>query len=251
MNILLATPTYSGLGPEYVASMMRLQRALGAQGIRSRNVFNSMAEVARSRNALATHFWESPELTHLLFVDSDMSFEPSAVDALIRARRPLVGAVYPKRKLDLERFAAEARRQPDTRLAIAAALEWVVVPGSESAEVADGLCKVDGLGMGLCLIARDVFARMLEAGPISRDPTPHATLLHKGPALGFFDTIQTDQGLVPEDLAFCRRWRQCGGDVWAMLDQEIGHVGSMVFRGRCLDALMAGAERQPPEAPAV
>lgn len=241
MNILLATPTYGGLGAEYVSSMMRLQSWLGAAGVQSRVVFNAMTEVARSRNVLATHFWENPQFTHLLFVDSDMSFAPEAVGALIGAQRPLIGAVYPKRQLDLERLVASARRHADARTAIAAALEWVVVPGAGSADVVDGRCKVDGVGMGLCLIERSVFARLMETGRISRDSLPPVAPLNQGPALGFFDVIATDRGSIPEDLAFCARWRDwCGGEVWAQLDQEIGHVGTMVFRGRCLDALAAG-----------
>lgn len=239
MKILFATPTYGNVATEYVASMMRLQAALLGKGVQSRCAFNSMAEIARSRNSLATHFWEDTELTHLLFIDSDMGFAPDAVGALIRARRPVVGAVYPKRRLDLDRLVSMARQHDDPRTAIASALEWVVQPGSSSAEVTDGLCKVDGLGMGLCLIEREVFAKLLATGKISQDHA-HGTSLHRGPALGFFDAFATAQGSIPEDLAFCRRWREwCGGEVWAVLDQDVAHVGSMVFQGRCLDALAA------------
>src|SRR3990167_741826 len=42
------------------------------------------------------------ECTHLLFVDSDMVFEPEAVEKLLEADTDVVGADYNRRKLPLE-----------------------------------------------------------------------------------------------------------------------------------------------------
>jgi len=242
MHILLATPTYGGMGTEHIATMMRLQGWLIERGVQVQVIHHAMAEVARSRNIIATHFWENTALTHLLFVDSDMAFQPEAVDALIRADQPLVGAVYPKRTLSFERLIAAARQYEDQATVIAAAMDYVVVPGRETADVVDGRCKVDGIGMGLCLIRRDVFAALLQTGSIREDAAGAVIGRHRGPTLGFFDPIPTTTGFMPEDLAFCTRWRElCGGDVWAVLDQEIGHVGTMVYSARVIDALAVGA----------
>jgi hypothetical protein len=34
-----------------------------------------------------------------------------------------------------------------------------------------------------------------------------------------------------EDFAFCRRWTDIGGEIWADLDSRLDHVGHSVFRG--------------------
>lgn len=243
MQILLATPTYGGVGTEHISAMMRLQGWLLGRGVQVRVIHHAMAEVARSRNIIATHFWENSELTHLLFVDSDMSFEPAAVEALIRADKPFVGAVYPKRQIDFARLVAAARKYEDMAVIMASALDFVVTPGSEVADVHDGRCKVHGVGMGLCLIRREVFAGLLGSGQIRQDFAGAAVGRHRGPTLGFFDPIPTETGFMPEDLSFCRRWRElCGGEVWAVLDQEIGHVGTMTYKGRVMDVLALGPE---------
>lgn len=40
--------------------------------------------------------------THLLFVDSDMAFQPDAVLRLLKRKKPVIGAAYNRRKLPLE-----------------------------------------------------------------------------------------------------------------------------------------------------
>jgi hypothetical protein len=51
-----------------------------------------------------------------------------------------------------------------------------------------------------------------------------------GPLYGFFDQMGSVDGPLSEDLAFCERWTSlCGGDVWALVDEKIGHIGQMEF----------------------
>lgn len=247
MRILIASPTYGGVGPEHMRAVMALQMWMVGQGLSVKTAHHSMSEVARSRNILATAFYEQPDLTHLLFIDSDMDFEPAAVAALIAADKPLVGCVYPKRALDLDRLIAAARRFKDRRAVIASALDYVVVPDGETLEVENGLCRVAGIGMGLCLIRREVFDGLLATGGIKRDFAGAVGRPLKGPVLGFFDPIPSDTSFMAEDLSFCVRWRQAGGEVWAAIDQDIAHVGVMAYRGRMIDALTAAAARPDPE----
>lgn len=239
MQILIASPTYGGVGPEHMRAVMGLQTWLAEQGLRVKTAHHSMAEVARSRNILATAFYEQPDLTHILFIDSDIDFEPEAVAALIAADKPLVGCVYPRRAIDFDRLIAAARKLTDRRSIIASALDYVVVPEGETLQVQDGLCRVAGIGMGLCLIRRQVFEALVAAGGIKRDAAGAVGRPLKGPVLGFFDPIPTETGFMAEDLSFCTRWRQAGGEVWASIDQEIAHVGVMSFRARMIDALAA------------
>ena len=241
MQILIASPTYGGVGPEHMRAVMALQLWMVEQGLKVKTLHHSMAEVARSRNILATLFYEQPELTHMLFVDSDIDFEPAAVAALIAADKPRVGCVYPRRAIDFDRLIAAARRLTDRKAIIASAMDYVVVPDEgETVEVHNGACKVAGIGMGLCLIRRDVLEGLLAAGGIKQDASGAAGRPMKGPVLGFFDPITTETGFLAEDLSFCRRWRAAGGEVWAVIDQEITHVGPMAFKARMIDALEAG-----------
>ena len=243
MHLVIAIPTYGGMAVEHVESLLRLQAWLSARGIRAQVVHQAMTEIARARNALAGRFLATKGATHLLFVDADMEFQPAAVEALIEANRPVVGAVYPKRKLHLDRLIAAARRLHDRDEIIASALDFVVSPDGDNADVIDGLCRVAGVGMGLCLIRREVFVRLLATGAMRletvRDPGED---VRGEPVHGFFDQLLEGGDFYSEDMAFCRRWRTlCDGEVWGLLDQPIGHVGTMVFRSRMLDAFKAAS----------
>ena len=241
MHILIATPTYGGTGPEYIGAVMRLQAWLLAQGATVGVMHHSMAEVHRSRNLIASLFHERADMTHLLFVDNDMAFEPEVVGALIASDKPLVGCVYPRRSLDLDRLIAAARREDDKGRILAAAMDYVVKTLPGPLDIEDGLCRVQGLGMGLCLIRREVFTGLAATGRLSQDPDYAAGRGLKGPVLGFFDPLPIPTGWQAEDLSFCERWiRDCGGEVWARVDQTVGHVGVMVYRSRFIDALTPG-----------
>ena len=39
---------------------------------------------------------------------------------------------------------------------------------------------------------------------------------------------------LSEDYAFCRRWQQCGGKIYADCNTTLGHVGNLPFSG-CLN----------------
>jgi hypothetical protein len=36
---------------------------------------------------------------------------------------------------------------------------------------------------------------------------------------------------LSEDFAFCKRWTDIGGEIWADLDSRLDHVGPSVFHG--------------------
>jgi hypothetical protein len=52
-----------------------------------------------------------------------------------------------------------------------------------------------------------------------------------GPFYDFFGEITLDDGdRLSEDYSFCRRWLSvAGNEIWALIDEPIGHVGDMVY----------------------
>ena len=45
---------------------------------------------------------------------------------------------------------------------------------------------------------------------------------------------------LSEDYAFCRRWRDLGGDIWADFEARLTHVGHTAYSGSLLQALQSG-----------
>jgi hypothetical protein len=44
---------------------------------------------------------------------------------------------------------------------------------------------------------------------------------------------------LSEDYAFCRRWQQIGGKIYADVQTTLGHVGNLPFTGCLEDRLKA------------
>jgi len=209
-TILIATPAYGGsIKAMTVNSLLLLQNELQRRGIEVAYDFTSYAEITAVRNLITSRFVTRPEFTHLLFVDADMAFHPPSVLRLLKADKPLVGCFYPQRRPggDVVGFTSRITKVPE-----------------------GGLVKVDSMGMGLCLIRRDCLESLKARPEIARFVEHPFIDDYAEPIFGFFNGLP-DGAWLSEDYAFCKRWTDlCGGEVWALVKEDIGHIGELVFR---------------------
>lgn len=248
VRILIAVPSFRGTVMVYTLQSLMGTVAMFAEfGIQSEFINVDSAEIAQARNTIATFAWRQENFSHLLFVDDDMSFEPEAVMDLLRAGKPIVGCICPKRYLHVDRIWEAGRAGLSLEQAKAEGADFVTkLPPSGTLKVADGLAEVEGIGMGITLIRRDVLTTMVDRGLVTK------RRIHTGEEFdsfknsftwGFFDYTPSDDGefLLSEDLSFCQRWKRgCGGEIWATVDRQIGHIGNYIYTGRYIDRLRMG-----------
>lgn len=231
-EILIATPAFEGnVKTGYVKSLFLTQKLLNEHGIKHDYMTMEISDIAQARNFFGSYLLERPNYTHLLFVDSDMTFSALTVGRLLIEAKPLIGCVYPKRIVNLTTVIELARKHKDNAAVLGLAHEFVVrfPSGPQKVDVEDGRARVAGLGMGLCLIARTVFADLVATGKLEQHKNFGKNGLN-GPLYGFFDQMGSVDGPLSEDLSFCERWTSlCGGDVWALVEERIGHIGQMEF----------------------
>ncbi|MEM0990764.1 MAG: hypothetical protein AAGK00_17990 [Pseudomonadota bacterium] len=244
MKIQIAIPSRGDVRYETLSSVVALTTALDRGGIAFRLSQYHYYDVAESRNHLARTFLEDAEATHLLFVDADMGFAPEAVARLIAFEAPVVGAIYPRRGLSPERVVHLARELPDLAIeqVIAQARNYVLFNGSWEGEpvprgAKDGFLRVNGIGMGLTLLARTAMKQVIAAGqaPLIESQTGDG-VFHD-----FFGFAYSKDGRrrYSDDLSFCRRWRLgCGGEIWADAQSPISHVGTSVHTAAYETALL-------------
>jgi hypothetical protein len=84
----------------------------------------------------------------------------------------------------------------------------------------DGVAEVAALPNGFLLVARSVFELMRRRPDVVPMPGPSG----RAP-LTFFRELSDGGALIQVDYAFCRRYRECGGEVSAYLDADIRHIG--------------------------
>ena len=236
VNLVVATPCYGGqISVHYATSLFKLQKLARAyKDFNLKILFkDGDALITRARASLISQFLEDASATHLLFIDADIAFEPEQVVRLIQCGADMCAAVYPVKRIDWAKLSttiAAARPNP-----AAAALQYVFEVDNPNAVTAqDGFVKVRYAGTGFLMIRRKALERMCERYPQLQYKRDHsidaATESEKRFAL-FECMIEEDGTYLSEDFAFCRRWTDIGGEIWADLNSRLNHIGPMTFCG--------------------
>lgn len=186
----------------------------------------SAADIAEVRNISLTKWYDQhPEFSHLLFVDADMEFPTALVRDMLDFDNPLTGCFYSRRQLP------------------ATAVGRCTSKHDKLADLKDGFLKVAGVGGGVMLIERSMIRTMILHMPeiVDKEISGHPgvdTLSADKRLIRAFDPFFDERKVkLSEDLAFCERWRKCGGEVWANVNYHIGHIGTFNYKIRYADSM--------------
>lgn len=218
-NIFFATPCYGGmLTDQYFLSMFRATQLLMRSGINFRiTTLRNESLITRARNILTAMFLDS-DCTHLMFIDSDIEFQPEAIIRALAYDKDIIAGAYPKKALPVQyainfKFIDKDRRQ---------------------IRVENGAAEVLDASTGFFLIKRETIEKMMAAHPELhyRNDSNIDPKLNKY-CYALFDTIldPDDNRYLSEDYTFCRRWQKLGGEIWLDLNTKLNHVGSYTFEG--------------------
>jgi len=205
-KLFVATPMYGGMNHGlYMKSSLDLQAVMSRYGVDTKFsfLFNESL-ITRARNYLVDEFLRS-ECTHLLFIDSDIHYDPRDVIALMALDKDVIGAPYPKKSINWGNVATAARKHPnmDPKELDTLVGEYVfnVVKGTQQFQVTEPL-EVMEIGTGFMMVKRDVFTKFAEAYPHLRYKPDHvgqanfdgSRYIH-----AYFDTV-IDKGYNFEDI---------------------------------------------------
>jgi hypothetical protein len=235
VNLVIATPCFGGqISVLYAASLFKLQKLIRAYaGLNLKILFkDGDALITRARASLISQFLDDPDATHLLFIDADIGFEPEQVLRLIECGADMCAAIYPIKRIDWDkvRTAIEAAR-PNP----AAAFSYVFEVDDPAAVIErGGFVRVRYAGTGFLMIRRQALQRMCSRYPqlqYQRDHSIDAATTSDNRFALFECMIAEDGTYLSEDFAFCKRWIDMGGEIWADLNSKLNHVGPMTFCG--------------------
>ncbi|GJE58758.1 hypothetical protein [Methylobacterium trifolii] len=258
MKILIGTPLHDGtVQIEFMRSIMRLIEALRGRGIVFGLATPMGSLIFLQRNTLASVVLHDPTFDALLFIDSDMEFRPALIEKMIAAAKPVVGVICPAKVLDAREFHANAKLTGSPQDALERSLSFVGENYLMHEPIADferperaykvrgGLMRTTRVGTGIMLIRRSVLETMRTTLPgMWLGHTPKSYARFGAPPGGvlqcFAQERDIDGSYLGEDYGFCDRWvRDCGGEIWACVDEPVGHIGRMAYRGTALSKLAA------------
>jgi hypothetical protein len=240
--VLIGTPCYGGLVTHvYMQSVLRLMMAPAQPGVRLGIIMSAHDSlITRARNAIVANFLDTPDATHLMFIDADIGFELAEFYRLLAFDADLAAGRYPLKVRDWAKTAALlAKAGPGANLE-SLGLNYVGHPVAiADLETRDGFMTGVYAGTGFMLIKRPVLERMIEAYPETKYREAQTYPKASQPSrhlYNLFDcTIDPDSGdYLSEDFTFCQRWRKLGEKLWLDTQSALVHVGSHEFKGEPL-----------------
>ena len=235
-KIFVATPCYAGqVHVKYMESVMGLQYLLSQNGVGFEffNIpFDSL--IPRARNASVTRFMASPDATHLLFVDADIQFNPTAVIKMLKEERDVICGCYPKKAVDFEAVKNNYSKTSNQVELIQSAVRYAYnFQPQKTHRVERGVVEILDAPTGFMMVKKQVIRDMIKQYPLTEYFNDVAAY-QVTPQDRFFDLFQSqvfDRRYLSEDYGFCRLWQMMGGKTFGDLTVKLNHIGQFCYFG--------------------
>lgn len=236
--ILIGIPCYGGqCYSDFMMSVINLIKAMDHHKIQyDIHIISNESLISRARNSIVAKFMENFTYTHLLFLDSDLIFQPSTVLKMIAQQKEIVGASYPKKALNWEKIQhhlSEPKGKSLTEIqALASDMNYnVIVNEKKQVQVSNGFFKVKDVPTGMMLIDKRAMSQIINRNRNSKYKNNVAG--YKGENC-FYDLFKVGvhNGIyLSEDYYFCKLARECGIELWLCAESTLMHIGKYNYMG--------------------
>lgn len=223
-KVLVAIPCYGGqIMDTTVNSLLRFTWEARDRGVQV-DVYTISGEslITRARNNAISLFFKG-DWTDLLFIDGDIGFEPENAWRLIESEHEVVATPYPLKKINWETVALAETPDQAKEFAIDTVMNFY----KDSQIDENGFAPVLDAGTGFMKISRFAATAMISA----LSGLQYFAEDDDEPRWALFDTMLYRGRYLSEDYAFCRRWQDLGGIVWADVSgPKLSHRGFYEYK---------------------
>ena len=216
---------------------MRLQALCLQYGLElSIDLMGNESLIPRGRNVYCGRFLKS-KASHLLFIDSDIGFDPMTVIRMVLHDKDVVAGIYPKKNVNWDLVKQKLTNKNEEPIESMGLDFNINLSGTQltSDQIENGFARVLDVPTGMMLISRDALQRVTDHYrdellcvndiPGSREIVPEYVAV--------FDCMRcaSTKRYLSEDFAFCRRAQAIDVEIWADLASPLCHTGHMTFDG--------------------
>ena len=221
-SIFIAMPCYDSVKINTMLSVVKLIQQLGKSGIEVGIHTMKSPLIHQARNYLTSVFLTT-QYQYLLFIDSDVEFDPEAVIRMMVAKKNIVCTPYRVKAEDLSKHLYTVEFKDPKNILV----------------LAGGLVEIEAGPTGLMLIKREVFEKIMKNHhdlKITNKATPAAEKSHEF-YYNFFDFGFNEGYSMGEDVSFCRLARGNGFKIYANIESSTTHHGSFAWKGTFGDSM--------------
>jgi len=205
-KVLIGTPCYDGrLDVWYTNSLCNTLKLAPEYGVEITPIWVSFdALIQRARND-TIHIAMEQSVDALIWIDSDIEWQPEWFYKLLEYPQDVVGGTY-RKKGDKEEYVVRQleQRAPDPRT---------------------GLVEVDGLGTGFVKMSRAAIEYLWNTGKPYIDPKDMQERRM------IFDVVIEDNSLISEDIHAFKTLQQGGFACYLDPKMVCNHIGPYKFKG--------------------
>ena len=209
-RVLIGTPCYDGrIDVWYANSLVNAIRIAESCGIFLHPIWLSYdALIQRARNDLLGMVI-SENYDDIIFIDSDIEFDPLWIFKLLDSEEDVVGGTYPK-KGDNESYPVKG----------------LFVNGLLNTTTDErGLLEVQGIGTGFVKLSRKAVQALW-------DTSVEYTNTEKGTVSRMMSEVEVVDGdLISEDITMFKRLRGLGFRIWLDPTMTCNHIGNKKYKG--------------------
>jgi len=254
IKLAIGVPCYGGVGmANFFICLTNTISVLKSQGIEAYPIFMlGDSLITRARNNIVAKFLNDPTATHLIFIDSDITWNPVEVIKLLRHNTDIVGGIYPLKTYKWDKLESKSLEEIKTRHSNSLntkiseqdfirqnLMKYNLNYKYAEFKVVNNLVEVKHIATGFMMINRRVFDKMMKEYPKSkyRDNMGALTKDEDRFAFNLFHVDVVDEMYLSEDHYFCHLWTQLGGSIFADVTINLTHIGPHNFEGRFLSSL--------------
>ena len=255
--VYILTPTYGSMCyVNYTICLIESIKLLKQYNIEVQVEFcRNDSLIPRARNNLLARAMSNPKMTHVLYIDTDITWKPVDIIRLLLSDKRIVGGVYPLKKIEWDRL-----KQPnivdswtskkDRHEILKNTSDQVLIENhmlnyninrltTGNIEVKNNLIEIKHLATGFMMLQRKMVECMQKAFPSTKytDDVNFLKPHENEQAYALFDCAVVDEKYLSEDWLFCQRWSNMGGQIYADISIDLMHTGIHDFKGSLLTAI--------------
>ena len=255
-RLMVATPMYggacAGLFAKSIADLAALCTQYGVS-LQMYFLFNESL-VTRARNYCCDEFMRS-EATHMMFIDSDIGFNPQDVIALLAladndSEYDVIGGPYPKKCISWEKIKHAVDKgvaDKDPGVLEKYVGDYVFNPKNGQADIPlNEPVEVLEIGTGFMMIRKNTLKKFAEAFPQYAYKPDHVRTEHFDGTRKIMQFFQAEidpksERYLSEDYWFCQKIQELNMKTWFCPWMQMSHVGTYIFGGSLADLASIGA----------
>jgi len=216
-SLYIAMPCYDMVKIQTMISMVKLVEQLTRAGIKKEVNTMKSPYIAYARNILTARFIQS-DYDYLLFIDSDVEFEPECPLRMLVAQKDIVCTPYRIKTGDpsITKYTTTVKDMQNVP----------ILPG--------GLVEILQGPAGMMMIHRRVFEKLMKERPDLEIKTQqHKDLFPKDlKNISFWDCTFKDGIWTGDDIAFCNLARSVDFKLHGNIESSLTHHGSYGYKGK-------------------